>query len=334
MPGYDYSKEPLTPIEMFVKKILLVNLTKSAFQCTTLGLLIMSWSHFHADQVANEAPQELKDCLWKVLTADDVEFDEIAIAWQQLQTDASDLLATLKYHKIIILKAEETIPDKPSSQDIETLIHYELENDCKKNRIKPSRIETLLSRQNDVKSRFLRVSTDMMTLNVMTMSSLAGALVSLHYLPQKLNPVIKPLMESIKKEPIFELQKISAEKLVRLLDLCIEHKMANPAEKVTRNLIHFAYNEDSSDESIQSRGTRQALIAVATQFGADVTTKPPKFFDRIILPFQQDHLWKGLASHELNQFLHTFQLVATSLHPLLHKELLKTFECLANILGE
>ena len=70
---------------------------------------------------------------------------------------------------------------------------------------------------------------------------IAGALVSLDHLPEKLNPVIKPLMESIKKEPIFQLQQLSAQKLVTLLDLCIVNKMPNPAEKVTRNLIHFAY---------------------------------------------------------------------------------------------
>ena len=70
---------------------------------------------------------------------------------------------------------------------------------------------------------------------------IAGALVSLGHLPEKLNPVIKPLMESIKKEPIFQLQQLSAQKLVTLLDLCILNKMPNPAEKVTRNLIHFAY---------------------------------------------------------------------------------------------
>ena len=64
---------------------------------------------------------------------------------------------------------------------------------------------------------------------------------SLGHLPEKLNPVIKPLMESIKKEPIFQLQQLSAQKLVTLLDLCIVNKMPNPAEKVTRNLIHFAY---------------------------------------------------------------------------------------------
>lgn len=108
VPGFDYSKEPFSPIEMFTKKILLVNLTKSAFQCTALGLLIMSWSHYHPDQIRNKAPNDIKEALWKHLQ-DNLEFDEIGIAWQQVQTDASDLLATLKYHKIMILQVNNRL---------------------------------------------------------------------------------------------------------------------------------------------------------------------------------------------------------------------------------
>ena len=73
-------------------------------------------------------------------------------------------------------------------------------------------------------------------------------------MPDKLNPIIKPLMESIKKEPIQQLQSLSAAKLVLFLDLCVKNKIPNPAEKVTRNLIHFAYSmpEDVMDQGILS----------------------------------------------------------------------------------
>ena len=46
----------------------------------------------------------------------------------------------------MILEGTDIIPDKPSGKEIDILVQFELENDCKKNRIKPSRIETLLSR--------------------------------------------------------------------------------------------------------------------------------------------------------------------------------------------
>ena len=42
----------------------------------------------------------------------------------------------------------------------------------------------------------------------------------------------------------------------------------------------------SVDSNIQIRGTREALKTVALHFKAEVTSKPPKFFERVVLPFQ------------------------------------------------
>ena len=48
-----------------------------------------------------------------------------------------------------------------------------------------------------------------------------------------------------------------------------------------------------SEDSIQVRGAKITLKSIVQHFKADVTSKPPKFFERIVLPFQQDHLWRG-----------------------------------------
>ena len=360
VPGFDYSKEPLSPIEMFSQKILLVNLTKSAFQCTAIGLLVMSWCEHHQEQVKISAPESLKASLWKHLSyGDNLEFDETGVAFQQIQTDASDLLATLKYHKIFVLPEDQAIPHKPILAEIQALVDFLLENETKKHRIKPSRSETLISRQKDIISRFGQVKIDMSALSTMTMSALAGALISLGHLPEKLNPVIKPLMESVKKESLAQLQTLSAQKLIHLLDLCIKHKMPNPAEKVTRNLLHFACppsyldekgdlavhsiltlyyeedteaNQDRTSAALQVRGTKEALKAIATHFNQELTSKPPRFFERVVLPFQEDHLWRGLCLQELIQFLYAFHVSVAFFEESMHKETLKTFECLAHVL--
>lgn len=351
VPGFDYSKEPSTPVQMFAEKILVVNLKKSAFQNTAIGLVIMAWSNHHPEQVKEKAPDVLKSALWNYLSnSSQMDFDETSQTWQQLQTDASDLLATLKYHKMRILVGTDTIPAKPSMQNIGQLILHPLETDCKKNKIKPSRIETLLSRQSDIKVRFQRVESDIISLTTMTQSALAGALISLSFMPEKLNPVVKPLMESIKKEPIFQLQQLSAQKLVLLLDLCIQSHTPNPAEKVTRNLIHFAYadqlppdlpgilslksEELPNMEPVQVRGTKEALKSIVVHFKEEITSKPPKFFERIVIPFQEDHLWRGLSYIELLQFLHALETVAVSFDSSLQRELIKTFDCLSNVLSQ
>ena len=93
-------------------------------------------------------------------------------------------------------------------------------------------------------------------------------MVSLEFMPDKLNPIIKPLMESIKKESIQQLQSLSATKLVLFLDLCVKNKTPNPAEKVTRNLIHFAYSmpEDILDQGILSLRLEDIEDSIQVQF--------------------------------------------------------------------
>ena len=48
-----------------------------------------------------------------------------------------------------------------------------------------------------------------------------------------------------------------------------------------------------SEDSIQVRGAKMTLKSIVQHFKSDVTSKPPKFFERVVLPFQQDHLWRG-----------------------------------------
>ena len=73
-----------------------------------------------------------------------------------------------------------------------------------------------------------------------------------------------------------------------------------------------------------------ALKSIVLHFKTEVTTKPPKFFERVVLPFQEDHLWRGLVFHELVQFLNAFEVVAKKFDENLHFELKKTFVCLSS----
>lgn len=69
-------------------------------------------------------------------------------------------------------------------------------------------------------------------------AALAGACANLHALPEKLNPVVRPLMESIKKEPSEDLQAISAESLAALLGQ-LATRESGPNNKVLVNLKAF-----------------------------------------------------------------------------------------------
>lgn len=68
-----------------------------------------------------------------------------------------------------------------------------------------------------------------------TQAVLAGATVAMTCLPEKLNPVIKPIMESLKREECEIFQKNSAMYLVKLLDQ-VAVRQPCPNNKIVTNL--------------------------------------------------------------------------------------------------
>lgn len=57
-------------------------------------------------------------------------------------------------------------------------------------------------------------------------------------IPERLNPVVKPLMESIKRERCQIIQQLAAQYLVKLLDL-VRNRTPNPINKIVINLCHL-----------------------------------------------------------------------------------------------
>lgn len=96
---------------------------------------------------------------------------------------------------------------------------------------------------------FLRRTTNEMqtysnSLTIGVNCALASALISWHYLPDKLNPIVRPVMDSIKAEENEQLQRGSATSLVQLLRLCCERfyldqTLPTPLPKIIKNLIGF-----------------------------------------------------------------------------------------------
>ena len=80
-----------------------------------------------------------------------------------------------------------------------------------------------------------QTSSEQSNYNTSAQASLAGAIVCLHCLPEKLNPVAKPLMESIKRENCELLQELSAEFLVQLMEQVCDRN-PSPNSKILTNL--------------------------------------------------------------------------------------------------
>lgn len=231
-PGVDYTENVENPIDCYTKILLQYLNSKSSVQRSVCSLLISFWAENDSNIIPG--PVKLQEKLQSCLT-EFVYYDEVALSFAKHLQDFHDFIATLKQYKIPINEMT----------NLKILAHHQIEKylqdinvillNPQGTNIKPKTLESLLERCKDLKSNIHQSNLDQIALSMLTQATIAGALVSLKSLPEKLNPIIKPLMESIKKEKCDILQKLSAKFLVLLLDYVCDRN-PSPNNKIVTNL--------------------------------------------------------------------------------------------------
>ncbi|KAI4456700.1 tata-binding protein-associated factor [Holotrichia oblita] len=230
-PGVDYSKEIEVPLDCYVK-ILIVHLqSKSALQRMMTGLVISEWSSLDAETLC---PQVLKQILHKCLS-ECVYFDEIAASFTKLAQETKDFIAMMKHYKV---------PMDVNGDSVLTLDHMkqltgpDVQQTLVKCKLKQKILDSLEERRRSLHDSVTQTSQDQYMLSVNTLAALSGATVMFKALPEKLTPVVKPLMESIRREADEQLQHLAAKRLADLLDQC-RIRDPCPNDKILTNLCTF-----------------------------------------------------------------------------------------------
>lgn len=123
-------------------------------------------------------------------------------------------------------------------------IHTKITTSKKPNKKLVALHEILLSKTPNFVACIGELATISSSWQISVSSALAAALVAWHYLPEKLNPVVRPLMDSIKCEANEQLQMSAAKSLVQLLRLCVERVLVDaqqptPLPKIIKNLVTY-----------------------------------------------------------------------------------------------
>lgn len=180
-------------------------------------------------------------------------YDEIAASFTRLLHESRDYIATLKHYKLPV-----PVDVDPSGvmtlEQIATLAGKSISVLCTGGtnatsatgnngsgstavKLKPKLIENLEQRRRALEIGVAATASQQQSLHIMSMAALAGAATMLHCLPetpQPLNPLVKPLMEAIKREENEELQRLAAKHLSHLVDLCVDRK-PSPNAKVRKS---------------------------------------------------------------------------------------------------
>ncbi|XP_065826869.1 TATA-binding protein-associated factor 172-like isoform X2 [Oscarella lobularis] len=184
-------------------------------------------------QKALTCPSDISDGLIAALNASCL-FDEHTFMFSRLQTDGQSLLTAFlekginllpQFQSGFTLELATSLATSTYSAAVNTL---QVPTDLKSLEVVRSR---LLSTINQFQAQYRQ---DTVRVN----ASLASALTVLKTLPQKLNPVIRPLMESVKIETNPDLQRCTCTALAELLDQCCERSPC-PNPKILKNLTGF-----------------------------------------------------------------------------------------------
>ncbi|KAK3864165.1 hypothetical protein Pcinc_030121 [Petrolisthes cinctipes] len=232
MPGIDYSAEE-TPVLCYVRLLVAHLSCRSAIQRLGAAAVMREWALTSPTQECHPQLQSvLHTCLTEI-----VYYDEIALSFTRLQQDTKDFMAMLRHYK---LPLDDTFTSAPvlTLEQIQNLSGPVALTLFTGGRLRPKVHTTLEERRKAIQSSVSQTSTDQISLSTTTQAMISGAVVRFKILPAKLNPVIKPLMDSIKKEKNEQLQSLAAEDLTKLLEVCIDRATC-PNGKVVKNLAAF-----------------------------------------------------------------------------------------------
>ncbi|XP_026686153.1 TATA-binding protein-associated factor 172 isoform X2 [Diaphorina citri] len=228
------TEQPPCPIQCYVNLLLVYVNSKSALQRLVSGLVIADWNR---RQVLQPPQDTLNSALVQCLD-ENIYYDELGAVYTKLLHDTTDLLSYMKHYELGF--DYDAFNRVLTLDEIEHLVGTLLVQSMNEQRTSKTVkcLERIDERRKSILSFVQTTRKDQFNWHIMVQAVLAGALLRLQCLPPKVNPIIKPLMESIKFETNPLLQDMAATHLAILLGLCSQRNPC-PNNKIVHNLCTF-----------------------------------------------------------------------------------------------
>ncbi|CAB3368489.1 Hypothetical predicted protein [Cloeon dipterum] len=267
-----------SPVECYVK-VLMVHLhSKSALQRLIVGLVVSEWAQ---KDTANSNHPDLVSRLHLCLN-ENVYFDEIAHSFTKLMQETKDFVAMLRHYQVPVPQTSML-----TLEQISQLSNSSIQQTIVQSKLKPKTAETLEERRKAIQNSVSQTSLHQCSLAITTHAALAGAIVSIGSLPEKLHPVVKPLMEAIKKEQNEMFQALAAKHLTHLVEMCV-NRSPSPNAKIVTNLCAFLRSDPEftpviMDESKEVPGAQASINIPSNKLGILSLINQQKNAERAVL---------------------------------------------------
>ncbi|CAH3196884.1 unnamed protein product [Porites evermanni] len=252
IPGNPEEPHPLT----FLMQTLQFPLKSTAgIQRMCASLILSDWA---SCQMKCQCPEENVAQLHSILS-EQVVYDEIAILNTRLQTDCQGLLNALREKGI-----DASAGIQPGCYTVDNAVKLvsDIFMDVSK-KLSQQDIKAAEIKRRHLMTTIGQLQSEYQKLHIRVQASVASTLIFLNKLPLKLNPVIRPIMDSIKKEEQTLMQTRSAKALAKLLELCMERDPC-PNPKIIKNLCSFVCSDPAVTPSVNlsvSAATEEAPIS-------------------------------------------------------------------------
>lgn len=243
-PNVVYKTTTESPMDCYSKLLLGYLSSRSSLQRIISSMIITFWAQNDPSIVA---PEQLQERLKASLT-EYIYFDEIATMVTRLLQEASDFVASLKQYKVHLQQYDGI--NMLTLDQIKELCTTATDNMKLKYQLKTKVASLLEDRRKSLFNSYTQTSTEQTHLTITTQSALACATARIKCLPEKLNPVVKPLMESIKREENEILQKMAAESLTYLISQIV-NRQPSPNTKIISNLSTLLKSDDDFTPTIK-----------------------------------------------------------------------------------
>ncbi|XP_076073071.1 TATA-binding protein-associated factor 172-like [Mytilus galloprovincialis] len=227
----DFPSGPEKPVDSIAKLFIFHLNNKSAVQRFVIGQVTYEWANASQNCTCPESvTSKLMECLCEALY-----YDEIAVSFTHMQSDCKDFISALKQQGVDldVYYPPGNILTVEQATALTTSVYEEI-----KANLRPKVLQTFEDRRKQLQKMVEQTTKELQTLTLRVQCSLSKAVVELNNLPEKMNPVVRPLMECMKKEENIDLQFEAAESLCHLIKKCLSRN-PNPSVKVVKNLHGF-----------------------------------------------------------------------------------------------
>ncbi|XP_069395256.1 TATA-binding protein-associated factor 172 isoform X1 [Paralichthys olivaceus] len=233
-PQLNAASQEIRPAESLGQLLLFHLNSKSALQRIAVALVLCEWATLQKDcQVVSSMVQPR---LLAILS-EQLYYDEIAIPFTRMQNECKQLIALLADSHIDLQdRLNCSVFTIDQANELVTTIFTESTAGLNVN---SKQWQALDGKRQQAQSTVMETSTEWQQLHLRVHMFTACAVINLQVLPDKLNPLVRPLMETIKREENTLIQGYTASFIAKLLQQCAGRSPC-PNPKIIKNLCASA----------------------------------------------------------------------------------------------